>query len=65
MQDDAFVEQLRAQLKTYTEARNRADHIATAWPNTDIGREMADFRRALDGAIASVQQALKMERSAA
>lgn len=61
MRDDALLEQLRAQLKTYVAARNRAELIAKAYPNKDIGREMAEFRNALDGAIASVEQALKVE----
>lgn len=63
MQDDALLDLLRAQLKTYVEARDRAEQIARAHPNTDIGREMADFRSALDGAIANVEQALKLERT--
>jgi hypothetical protein len=52
MRDDALLDQLRAQLKTYVEARERAELIAKAHSNKDIGREMAEFRKALDGAIA-------------
>jgi hypothetical protein len=52
MRDDPLLDQLRAQLKTYVEARERAELIAKAHPNKDIGREMAEFRKALDGAIA-------------
>jgi hypothetical protein len=60
MLDDAL---LHRQHKTLAELRDRAELIAKAHPNTDIGREMEEFRKALDGAIADVEQALKVERA--
>ena len=58
--DDAFVKQLRDQLKTFIEARDRAALIAKTYPNTDIGRDFVAHCKALDGAIESVNQALKV-----
>jgi hypothetical protein len=61
MRDDALVKLLRDQLKTYIEARDRDELIAKTYPDTEIGRECAGRRKALDGAIESVNQALKID----
>lgn len=61
MPDDELLKWLRAERQAYVEARKQAAQIAAAVPNTDVGRAAAERCKILDGAILSVDEALKIE----
>ncbi|WP_407152258.1 hypothetical protein [Bradyrhizobium sp. ORS 86] len=56
--------QLRNDRRRYLRLREEAAQIAAAYPETDLGRDMAEQCRIVDGAIADVDAALRIRQCA-
>ena len=58
-----ITDQLRKDRKQYIEDRKNAARFATLYPNTDMGKAMAEHCRSLNAAIASIDAALNIKEA--
>jgi hypothetical protein len=56
-----ITDQLRKDRRQYIEDRKNAARFATLYPNTDMGKAMAEHCRLLDAAIANIDFALNIK----